>query len=267
LKMMEEMFGRHPYHRDPLGSQETVTNLEREHVVSQFERVLNPANMAFALVGDVDIHRWQERLNQIVKRLNTGKKQEWPPAEDFSLKDNREVKVTQAKEQAHVCFAFPGLDLKDPRRPVLDLLQGVLSGQGGRLFIELRDKASLAYSVSPVRMDGIGAGYFGAYIGCSPEKVEKAKRMMKEELQKLATHLIPDEELERAKRHLIGRHDIGLQRNSAIASEMVLNEIYGLPFDEYLRTAETYQAVRSEDIRKLAEDLFAQKSVTAIVGP
>ena len=41
---------------------------------------------------------------------------------------------------------YLGTSFEDPARDSLDVLSSVLSGQGGRLFIELRDKRSMAYS-------------------------------------------------------------------------------------------------------------------------
>jgi zinc protease len=73
-----------------------------------------------------------------------------------------------------------GISLTDERRFALDIIQAILAGQGGRLFLELRDKASLAYTVSPIHMNGVEGGYFGAYIGCSPEKGAKAVQMLKD---------------------------------------------------------------------------------------
>src|SRR5205807_2220316 len=116
------------------------------------------------------------------------------------------------------------------RKYTLQVLQSVLAGQGGRLFIELRDKASMAYSVAPLRMDGLDGGYFGAYIGCSPEKSRKAIEMLKTEFSKLQDALIEPEELARAKRYLIGRHDIELQRNSNITSSILFDQIYGIDY-------------------------------------
>jgi zinc protease len=116
-------------------------------------------------------------------------------------------------------------------------------------------------------MDGLDGGYFGTYIGCSPEKVDKAVAMMKSELQRLVETKVPDEEVERAKRSLLGRHDIGLQKNSSVANEMVLNTLYGLPYDEYLTYGEKFKSITGKDIQTLAAQLFSQSSVLSIVGP
>ena len=78
---------------------------------------------------------------------------------------------------------------------------------------------------------------------------------------------MPDVELERAKRYLIGRHDIDLQRNSSISSSMLFNEIYGIPAEEMFKYSERLHHISAKEIRKLATDIFSQPNMTCVVGP
>ena len=143
----------------------------------------------------------------------------------------------------------------------------MLSGQGGRLFIELRDKASLAYSVSPIRLDGIEAGYFGGYIGCSPEKVKTAVAMMRNEFSRLAEKRVSLKELDCSKRYLIGKHDIDLQKSSSVASAVLFDEMYGLPYDEAFYFSERLAGVTAEDVRSLANEIFSKPELLSLVSP
>ena len=184
-------------------------------------------------------------------------------------------KITQSKhvfkelnkEQSHIIVGYQGLTLADQDRYALEIIQSILSGQGGRLFVELRDKNSLAYSVSPMHMEGIECGYVGGYIGCSPEKAEKAVHMLKVEFQKLIDTKVGEEELTRAQRYLIGRHDIELQRKSTICNAILFDDIYGLDYRESLDVADKYFMVTPDDVQRVAEKLFSQPSITSLVGP
>ncbi|MNT18618.1 Peptidase M16 inactive domain protein [compost metagenome] len=171
------------------------------------------------------------------------------------------------KEQTHIVVGYPGLTLLSPERYTLEIMQSVLSGQGGRLFLELRDKNSLAYSVSPIHMEGLECGYFGGYIGCSPEKTEKSIQMLKEEFAKLAEKPLGEAELLRAQRYLIGRHDIELQRKSAVCNSLLFDDIYGLDYRESLDVANKYFAVTAKDVQALAQKIFKAPPVISIVGP
>ena len=91
----------------------------------------------------------------------------------------------------------------------------MLSGQGGRLFVDLRDRRSLAYSVTSFSLEGLDPGYFAVYLGCSPEKVDEAVEGIRRELLALTEAPVEAAELDRARRYLMGAHDIGLQRAGA----------------------------------------------------
>jgi zinc protease len=171
------------------------------------------------------------------------------------------------KEQSHIIVGYQGLTLASPERYTLEIIQSILSGQGGRLFLELRDKNSLAYSVSPMHMEGIEGGYFGGYIGCSPEKAKKSIQMLQAEFKKLADIKVGEEELTRAQRYLIGRHDIELQRKGTICNAILFDDIYGLDYRESLDVADKYFAITPEDIQNLAQKIFAQPEIISLVGP
>ena len=76
--------------------------------------------------------------------------------------------------------------------------------------------------------------------------------MLREEFRKMADARVGEPEIDRAKRYLVGRHDIDLQRSSAIGSSLLFNEIYGIDAEETFRYADRLGAVSAEDVRALA---------------
>lgn len=265
LKFMQELFLEHPYSRDPKGSIETLEGLDREKVVSHWKKMSMSSNFITVVSGNIDADLWKEKIGEVVKNLSPGEFEKKKFAHAAPAEDVFRY-VPLEKQQTHIVTGVKGLTFESKKRHALDLIQALLSGQGGRLFIELRDKKSLAYSVSPLKMEGIDSGYFGAYIGCSPEKGTEAISMLHQELKKLATEKVPEKELLRSKRYLIGNHDIDLQRNSAIANSILFDEIYGLDINETFNYQKEINEVTADQVRDLAEELFSQKFVTVAVG-
>ncbi len=262
----EMMFKGHPYARDLYGSRESVETLKLPIVNSHLAKMASAKNLTVAITGSVHPKLWLDRLEAATERLGGGAavKNNFPHSgPKTQVEDYRHL----TREQSHIIVGYKGLTLSDPRRYTLQVMQSILAGQGGRLFLELRDKASLAYTVSPLRMEGLETGYFGAYIGCSPEKGAKAIEMMNIEFRKLVDSKVGDAELERAKRYLIGRHDIDLQRSSAICSSILFNEIYGISSDEVFKYSEYLHEISAADVQKLASEIFSQPKVLAAVGP
>lgn len=268
-QFMEMIFGSHPYGRDLLGTEQTLAKIDSSKMKQFWKQHLLTKNMTIILAGAFDQKNWVSAIEKATASLAPGSRFEkaipviYPRPETDGQVRFHEVQ----KEQSHLIMGFLGLKINDPGRFALQIMQSVLAGQGGRLFLELRDKKSLAYSVSPLKMEGLDGGYFGTYIGCSPDKVKKALEMMKIEFEKLCDSKISTEEMDRAKRYLAGRHDIELQRVNSVASSILYDDIYGIPYDETFTVTEKYFAVTSEQILELAQNLFRGVSAISLVGP
>jgi zinc protease len=176
-------------------------------------------------------------------------------------------KVLQ-RAQAHVVLGFQGARVNDPWRRSLEVLSSILSGQGGRLFTELRDKRSMAYSVGSYSVEGLDPGYFAVYIGTSPEKVDAALEGIRVELAKVRDAPVTQVELDRARQNLVGTHEIGLQRNGARAGLLALDTLYDLKLENFSHYAERISRVTAEDVQRVARRLIDfERSVQVTVGP
>lgn len=262
---MEELFDKHPYAMDPLGSKESVSLLNEKDIKTYMNNYLTMANFTVVLSGDFDKKKIIAGFQEVSKNISS-KKVETSLTKFTPPKESKKRFLTSSKEQTNLVVGYSGYTLDNPKKYALQVMQAILAGQGGRLFLELRDKNSLAYSVSPLRMEGLDAGYFGAYIGCSPEKGAQALRQIREEFNKLTQDLVGPAELERAKRFLIGRHGLDLQKNSAVASGMLFEAVYGREPGEIFKFPDFISAVRSEDVMAVAKEIFSQAEVCSAVG-
>lgn len=266
LGLTERLFKGHPYSWDAEGDENSLNSITREDIVNYHNKIINGAKIVFSVVGYAD----KDKLVDTLKKHFNKKRQDVIKMNSYemdSLDKDLLYFYPLEKEQSHLFVAYRGLALDDERKPALRLLESILAGQGGRLFIELRDKASLAYSVSPMRMEGIDTGYFGAYIACSPEKVEKALSMMTIEFDKIVNEGINEDELSRAKQNIIGKTDIKMQRNNNQCSTMLFDQMYGLGFDQFKFNTEKINKVDVNDIQILAKEIFSTPKVISLVGP
>ncbi len=264
-QFLKSMFGAHPLSFEATGTQDSVAGLDRKKVMELSEKILSNKNLTIVVVGDYNKKLWLKAVADLEKNIKGGKYRD-PEYQLETLKEDRKKFLEKDKEQSHVIVGWRGLSLSDPDRYTLQAIEAILAGQGGRLFYELRDKNSLAYSVSPMRMESLETGYFGGYIACSHEKVSKSIEMFQAEFNKLTKEKVSPAELLRAKRYLIGQHDIGLQKKSALCNLIAFDEIYGNDYNKSLHIAEQYHAVTEEKIIELAERLFNRSSVISIVG-
>ncbi len=265
LQFMKTLFGDHPYGRDPFGGEEELESLNEDSVRAIWKRSLSTEGLVISCSGAIEKATLKGLLDDYLGDWRETA-EPFPHISYKGLNENREVYNNFEKEQTHIVLGYPGLHIKDEDRYALNIIQAVLAGQGGRLFLELRDKASLAYSVSPIRMEALEAGYFGAYIGCTPAKKEKALEMMKAEFDKIASEKISERELERAKRYLTGRHDIDLQRNTSISSSLLFDKLYDSDPNETFEFAKHLEPITRDDILRVAQKIFSQHSVLSVVS-
>jgi zinc protease len=263
------LFEKHPYRMDTLGTLDSVQRLTQKDLKEYYQRIVVPENMVLTVIGDVD-------KKQVVLAVKKGfgdlRRSDFvPPSipqEEPSLQKIRRSEIYKTKEQAHFVLGFLGTTLQHRDRYPLEVLDAVLSGQGGRLFSELRDKESLAYALDFIANPNFDPGFIGVYMGTHPDKLERAIEAVLGELKRVKEEGLTEEEVERAKRYLIGNFEIGLQTNGAQANQMSLDELYGLGFDHYQKYPQEIQKIRKEDVQQVAQKYFNLESYAlAIIRP
>jgi zinc protease len=268
LLFAETHFRHHPYRLPTLGSAESVLRFDADLLRAHHARLIRGENMAIAVVGDVNPDTVASRFSARLGGIPNGGFEAPSPALEDAPREIREAELRKDRAQAHLVIGFRGVTIADPDRFALEVIVQLLAGQGGRLFLELRDRRSLAYTVSANNTEGIAPGYFTVYIATAPDKLDEARSAMFEELEKLVQQPPSDGELERAKRYLIGNHAIDLQRNAAHAGLISLNALYGLGPDADYTFPQQIAAIGKEEILRVARRIIDLNTYTlAVVRP
>ncbi|HET6283581.1 MAG TPA: pitrilysin family protein [Polyangia bacterium] len=262
------LWRKHPYRLEVLGTADSVASLSRRKLVEHYRRHYGVGGLTIAIVGDVDAQRVVAKIQMLLGDAPVGVGPPPAVAQETVRQQPAEVFQALTKEQAHVVLGFPGTTLRDPDRFPLEILAQILSGQGGRLFVEMREKRALAYRVSAFSQEGIDPGYFAVYIACSPENLDEAVRGIRAELAHVVADGVTTEEVERARKYLVGTHAIGLQRKSAIAAALAFAEAYGEDWRAYRRYAADLGKLTPKDILRVARKyLDNQREVVAAIKP
>ena len=164
------LYPHYPYGHPATGTTETISGLTRNDLKTWYESIRIPSNFVLAVVGDLD-------RDQLIPYLETlfapfqGSDQILPqPGPEPPLTGPRKAHLDRPGAQAHLSVGYLGAGLKSINNPPMALVDTALSGMGGRLFTKLRDKRSLAYSVTAFRSPGLDTGAFGVYLACDPLK-------------------------------------------------------------------------------------------------
>ena len=254
----------HPYGIPHMGTEETVAGLTHMDAQTLWAQVKGPWTLS--LVGQFD-------LDEVVSMVQQAFQAQGPQSQStptHPLPDMEQYVGFQAmnREQTHMAVGMRAFPIGDPRLTCLEAATHILSGQGGRLFLDLRDKQSLAYSVSAMQSPQRLAGQFLVYIATAPHKTEQAYRGLKAHLERLATELPTEEEVNRAKSSMIGGQSIDMQYHHVQASQLALCQAYGLDFDHVLGFEERVNFVTAQGIRDVILFLMEQHPpVVSVVGP
>jgi len=271
LLFWKNLFPCHPYGMDKLGSPETVRGVRRKDLRSYYRRTAVGPNLALAVVGDVDAQEVRQRVELFLGKLRD---KPYEPAEPGkprcaapAVREETRL-VSPDKQQAHILIGARGARFTDRERYRLSVLAAVLAGQGGRLFVELRDRLSLAYSVTALSQEAYDPGAFMLYIATKPENLSRAEQGLLEELRKIREGGVSEEELERAKNYLVGTYDLSIQTNAAQASILASSERYGVGHEEYWLYPDRIRAVTAEEVREAAQKTLSPEClIRTVVTP
>ncbi len=262
------LYRKHPYGRPLLGTQETISALRRENLVAWYRNRATGPNCVLALVGDFDSKALVPRLKDLFEKLSAGGEGLEYLDPEPPIEAPRIVHQKRAGAQTHLVLGYLGERLSSPYNASMALVDAALSGQGGRLFVRLRDQMSLAYSVSSFRRPGLETGVFGVYLGCAPRKVAKARKALLQEMKKLAQQGLTKKELSSAKKYLLGNLAIGSQGRASKALQMALDELYGLGFDYSEKYKNRLKSVSLPMIKKaIARVVLPERYVFVTLGP
>ena len=141
------------------------------------------------------------------------------------------------------------------------------SGLSSRLFMELREKKGLAYTVRTSYETHQKAAVFSIYIGTEPSNIETSISGFKEEIEKIKRIPVSEEELHNAKNNIIGKQQFITETNSQQANLMAYYSISGKPFDYQKEVVERLKSVTSAELLECANRYFTDNFVIAVLRP
>ena len=256
LKFHEAMYRKHPFRMPVIGTLASVGRLTPGMLRSAYRRGLVGSNVVVAAVGDFDGDALADRLGAAMAAIPSGPGPSPGLPAEPPLEGIRRRRVKVPKEQAHLMLGFRGLTVSDPDRHALEMLGAILGGQSGRLFLDLRDRQGLAYSVTAWSQEAVDPGFFVVYIGTDPGKLGKARRGILSHLRRLREEPVAEIEIERAARYLVGSHEIGLQRGGAVTNHMLFDELYGNGHDGFERYPERILGLGADELQRVAQERF-----------
>jgi len=263
------VFGdRHPLGRTILGPKENIRRFSRKDFSNYMKRNYTSHNTVVVVAGAFSESKI---LWKVHKEFGTFSHTTPPTYIPFaSTQHEPRVSIKQKKtDQTQLMLGVPAYPYLHHDEFALEVLSAILgSGMSSRLFMEVREKRGLAYSVRSWADRYPDCGSFVVQAGVEHAKLELALKTILAEFKKIKKTKVSTAELEKAKNHIKG--SLALQRDTSDEiAEFAATSIINL---NTVRTVEDIikdiDKVTADDVQRVAQDiLLTGKLNLAIIGP
>ena len=263
------IFGEgHPLGRTILGPKENIRTFSRNDFAMYLKRNYTPANTVVCIAGSFSSPKVLAKIKREFGRL---KKAEAPALVPFIAAQNApRIAIKEKKtDQTQLMLGVPAYPYLHKDEYALAVLSTILGGgMSSRLFIEVREKRGLAYSVHAWAEKYPDTGYFVVQAGVEHAKLEKTVETILAEFRKIKRTKVSPAELNKAKSYIKGTMTLALETSDEIASNAVTSLINIGRIRELEEILKGVDKVTAEDIERVAKDILQSNKLNlAIIGP
>jgi len=249
-----------------LGTTESVQQLERKDLQAFWKDRYQPNNVLFAIAGKFD---WDHVVAQIQTLFGNWKGQAAPSPAQHPEPTTNIVLEPQEGKQEHLGLMFPFSKYTDPDYYAAMVISEVLGGNmASRLFVEVREKRGLVYSVSAGLAGNKSQGAMRVYAGTTPEQGHECLEVIINELRKLEQEGITADELERAKVQLKSENVMRSEGSGARMAAISHSWWYERKLRTIQEVKEAIDSVTQEQILEVLHRFSPFNALTvAAIGP
>jgi predicted Zn-dependent peptidase len=274
LMSIDDVFERavfgdhHPLGWNIAGPRKVIREVDRATLLRFRNRFYHAKNMWVVVAGRMapDIHAQIKRYFQAVRAQPTT-----PVA--IPYRAGSSVAPIQLKwkeaEQVQLAVGMRAMSYTDRRLPAASVLATLLGGtMSSRLFIQVRERRGLAYSVRASVNPYEDTGSFMVQAGLEKTRVPEALRVILAELTKTKTAKVSAVELKRTKENLRGKMILELEDSDSIASWYGRQALFHKKIESPEQAMKKISQVTASDLQAIARQLFRPANMRlAIIGP
>lgn len=237
-RCIEEMFENEPYGVYKYGTVEDVEKITPESLYNQYKKILKNAQ--------IDVFGCGNQLEEI----------EIPHKNTIEIKNTiHENKHKEIKEKADVTQGklIIGLDTPEENKPAITMYNAILGGgANSKLFQNVREKASLAYSAGSSYIRRINSIFIKT--GIKNENYKKTLEIIKKQLQDMKQGNITDKEFRDAKQLIISSLKLIPEQQEDLIAFTYDQKIFGenQSIDEYISNI---SKVTKENVIEIAQKI------------
>ncbi|WP_319530105.1 pitrilysin family protein [uncultured Cohaesibacter sp.] len=249
-------FPDHAYSREADGSVETLSSVTADDIKSVYGKIFSRDDLIIGVVGAIDAESLKPLLDKVFAPLPESG--DLKPIEDVELTKTGTINIPFAAPQTSIRFAAPGIDRHDKDFYAAYLVNHILGGGSfsSRLYEEIREKRGLAYGVYSHLATYDHVNLFVGGMQTRTENTEQALLLVKQEIARMGKEGPTAEELEAAKKYLIGSYPLRFDSSSKISRQLVALQETDLGIDYFDNRNSYIEAVTLEDAKRVAKRIL-----------
>lgn len=253
------------------GPKQVIREIPREKLIAYRDAYYIPSRMGMVVAGKILPGTWQ-LLQKTFGTIKEPKQRADSPFASFAPPFQLPKALTfqnKKTEQIQLGIAFHGLPYGDKDLPALNLLTTILGGSmSSRLFLEVRERRGLCYSINASHQALEDTGAFTISAGLEKTRIKEAIKVIWQELQKITRSTLSTDELRRAKDHIRGRLMLSFEDSANQADWYGRQWIFQKKLISPEERIRALNAVTAKDVQKIAKRIFRKPHMAAaLVGP
>jgi len=247
----------------------TVAAVTRQDLIDWHDQYVHPANIIFGIYGDFDSAAIEQLIRKTFGDWPAGSRAPEPKIQFAPVKPGLYFVNKEDVDQSSIQMVGLGITRRDPDYyPVVVMNEILGGGFASRLFVNLRSKLGLAYSVG----GGIGSGWDhrGMDDFSAATKSASTKEMidgLRRELNDLITNPPTPVEMKRAKDSILNSFVFNFDSKEKVLAEKMRYEFYGYPLDFLEQYRSQIEKVTVDDVNRVAKKyIHPEQYPTLVVG-
>lgn len=273
-----------PYGRAYLGEFSKIKSITSAELKEFYDDNVSPDKIVVVVAGNVNLdsvmHQLQvsfgsmplpSRESQIRRKnraiLVKGYRPQSKPDEPAA----RDLILSNTSASSYLLLAYPAPGVTDPDYAAMCVANVLLGGnKSSLLFTKLREENGLGYQVGSSYPALKENSHILMFLGmdakrATPEMVDSVKKIMTDQVDALRSVSFSDEDLDRAKRFLIGHYALEHERTRDRAFMLGWCEAVGLGYRHDFDYAQTIKGVTRADIKRVCSGYLSGKPFSVVL--
>ena len=259
------VFPGHPYGQQPVGTERTVREMNRNDILQFARQYITPSNSFLTAAGDIDSDGFRALLENQTASWTGPARETVMSYGDASLGAhtqvgliNREGAVQSALRVGHI-----GIRRNTPDFIALSALNMLLGGYfNSRINLNLREVHGYTYGARSFFDTRMASGPFAVSTEVRTEVTVRAVEEIVSEISRATQLPVEEEELRMVKDYMIGSFPLQIETPQQVAGRVATIVLYGLERDYWDTYREKLSALTSVELYRVGREYLHPKELT-----